>query len=581
MKKILLLSALLLSVFSCYDDSAIWSELEKHEARILELEIKCEQMNANINSLHTIVTALQNNDYLTEVVKIMENNEEVGYKFTFSKSGVITIYHGKDSGNGTPPVIGVRKDTDGCYYWTLNGEWLLDDSSNKIPTTGKDGSDGEDGKGGNDGVTPKLKIENDYWYVSYDNGTTWEKLYKAVGEDGDAFFQSVETDENELRMILSDGTVITIPFAAADFFGHVKSVMHVPGYEGDKSAFYITHDDKKGYAQIDFVVTPAKVLPELDKRWKDILKFRVVETMTKAVSFIDLEVLEYESDSKNSTFTLTVSGKDLPDEFYNGSKSFSAFLMISDGENEISTSFFDLIAVRNVDGTDEGLSEPYIIWGVGPDEVKEYMSGYRLDYSDKTTLIYDGAKAEQMITYEFDNDRLCASAMFVEKDKVTLEEVMAFFDGYEVLYGYDGTYAEFVDPESNTYAEVSIADKSGVIYYFIGWSEYVVDIGGNTITYLSSNNKAISVGTFDGFGATLVANQFDKNTNIILGLRSGTSDKNYCLSVELKSGVLRDELNLMDNPQLLGSHIYMKGDLVSAYYGIPGLKNLEEYQLGD
>ena len=74
---------------------------------------------------------------------------------------------------------------------------------------------------------------------------------------------------------------------------------------------------------------------------------------------------------------------------------------------------------------------------------------------------------------------------------------------------------------------------------------------------------------------------FDKDTNIILGLRSNTSDKEYCLSVELKSGDFRKGLNLVDNPQLKGRHVYIKGDLVSAYYGIPGLKDLEEYQLGD
>jgi len=35
--------------------------------------------------------------------------------------------------SGTIPVIGVRKDTDGCYYWTLDGEWLTDEKGNKMP----------------------------------------------------------------------------------------------------------------------------------------------------------------------------------------------------------------------------------------------------------------------------------------------------------------------------------------------------------------------------------------------------------------------------------------------------------------
>lgn len=93
--------------------------------------------------------------------------------------------------------------------------------------------------------------------------------------------------------------------------------------------------------------------------------------------------------------------------------------------------------------------------------------------------------------------------------------------------------------------------------------------------------KGYIVGVASGTGKIDFEPPFDKNTNIILGLRSVTSDKEYCISVELKSGAIRDDLNLVDNPQLLGSHIYIKGDLVSAYYGIPGLKNLEEYQLGD
>ena len=565
-----------------------------------ELQLLVNSLNTNISSLQLAVNALENNDYVSSVLPLSENGVVIGYTITFSKSGTIVIYHGrdgkdgedgedgedglhgKDGNDGTAPSVGVRKDADGCYYWTLDGEWLLDESGNKIATTGKDGSDGadgapgqdgSDGSDGEDGVTPKLKIQDDYWYVSYDNGTTWVKLYKAVGEDGqdgangapgkdgDAFFQSVGTDENELRMVLSDGTVITIPLVSADFFSRVKSVVHVPGYEGEKSAFCASNDEEKGYAQIDFVVAPAKVLAELDLRWRDILKFRVVETKTKAVNFIDLEILDYESDSKNGTFTLTVSGKKLPDEFYSGRKSCSAFLLISDGENEISTSFFDLIAVENVGSTDEGLSEPCITWGVDADEVKQYMSGFRLDYSDKTTLIYDGAKAEQIITYEFEDDRLCASAMFVEKDKVTLEEVHAFFDGYEVLHEYDGTYAEFMDPVSNTYAEVSIADKSGVIYYFIGWSEYVVDTGGNTITYLSSNNKAIPVSTLDGFGASLVANQFDKNTNI--GTLVFDAPVTSIPSMAFSGASTLKSIDLPDGVRKIGKNAFASTGLVS------------------
>ena len=71
---------------------------------------------------------------------------------------------------------------------------------------------------------------------------------------------------------------------------------------------------------------------------------------------------------------------------------------------------------------------------------------------------------------------------------------------------------------------------------------------------------------------------FSKNTNLLLGLRSSSTDADYLLCVELKAGDVREELNLVDNPGIKGRQIYIKGDLVSAYYGIPGLKNVSEFQ---
>lgn len=72
---------------------------------------------------------------------------------------------------------------------------------------------------------------------------------------------------------------------------------------------------------------------------------------------------------------------------------------------------------------------------------------------------------------------------------------------------------------------------------------------------------------------------FTKDTNLILGTKAATRDKDFCLSVELRSGAVRSALNLQDNPGLLGKKVYIKGDLVAAYYGIPGLKAPTEYRI--
>lgn len=213
MKKTLLFLLSMLAMVSCYDDARLWEELQKHEERIAALETLCSQMNTNISSMQSVVNALQTNDFITAVTPVTEGDVVVGYTITFGKSAPITIYFGKDGedgSDGATPVIGVRQDEVGVYYWTLNGEWMKDGDGNKIRVTGKDGKDGEDGESGADAVTPMLNIEDGWWYVSYNSGVDWQKLDKATGADGDSFFMNVSHDDKYVYFTLADGTVIAI-----------------------------------------------------------------------------------------------------------------------------------------------------------------------------------------------------------------------------------------------------------------------------------------------------------------------------------------------------------------------------------
>jgi len=72
---------------------------------------------------------------------------------------------------------------------------------------------------------------------------------------------------------------------------------------------------------------------------------------------------------------------------------------------------------------------------------------------------------------------------------------------------------------------------------------------------------------------------FTSRTNIVLGPRSSTDDRDACLSVNLPSGSVREGLNLVDNPSLLGRKVYIKGNIVDSYYGMPGLKSVVAFEL--
>lgn len=71
-------------------------------------------------------------------------------------------------------------------------------------------------------MTPQFKIEDGYWFISYDSGTTWEQLGQATGNPGKdgadgqdgvpgASSISIEEREDAVVFTLADGTVITIP----------------------------------------------------------------------------------------------------------------------------------------------------------------------------------------------------------------------------------------------------------------------------------------------------------------------------------------------------------------------------------
>lgn len=194
-----LLTGLCLTLAGCndaYDDSELVKRMDDFEQRLAKLERLCNDMNTNLGSMQTIVTTLDNGDYITSVEPLTENGAVVGYTLKFAKGKPIVIYNGK---SGTAPVIAVRKDADGIYYWTLDGEWLTGDDGKKLPVSG-------------DAVAPKLRIEEDYWYISYDDGATWTQLGKASGEDGkDAAGIEIDMDENYVYFTLPGGQTVTVP----------------------------------------------------------------------------------------------------------------------------------------------------------------------------------------------------------------------------------------------------------------------------------------------------------------------------------------------------------------------------------
>lgn len=187
----------------------IRGDIENLEGRITALEEWQKSVNTDIRSLQSLVAALEDKDYVTAVTPLEDGT---GYVISFLKSGNVTIKHGErgeqgEKGeDGTTPVISMKLDTDGKYYWTVNGEWLLD-NGNKIPVTGEKGDKGDTGS---NGLTPYIGDNGNWWIGTTDIG---------VKAQGDAIFAKdgidYTSDPDNVIFTLADGTKVTLPRTSA------------------------------------------------------------------------------------------------------------------------------------------------------------------------------------------------------------------------------------------------------------------------------------------------------------------------------------------------------------------------------
>lgn len=293
MKKLLVLFVTLLTLFSCkYDDLWIKDEFTEIKKKIQRLEDLCNGLNSDIQALEQLVSAINSNEYITEINPIIEDDVEIGYKILFASGKEITIYHGMQGPageDGYVPQIGVNQDTDGVWYWTIDGEWMLDEDGNKISTTGR--AD----------LVPVLKIEEMFWFISYDGGNTWTKLEKATGEDGHSFFKSVEHDEEYVYITLADGTSFSLPKASAFSIeldvagdipcnsGDVITIPYVLKGAGD-DAEVITLADGGWIAEVQAVThTTGKVVitapQDVSKGQVVLVATNQVKTVVKSITF--------------------------------------------------------------------------------------------------------------------------------------------------------------------------------------------------------------------------------------------------------------------------------------------------------
>ena len=386
-KGILLIFTMLATLIGCgqYDDSELKSDINDLKSRMAALEKQCKNMNENLTSLQAIVDAIQKQDGIVSVTDLPDGQ---GYSVKFVSGKVIYLYNGKNGTDGVTPKISVRKDSDGIYYWTVDGDWLIVDGK-KVRAVGLDGKDGKDGK---DAVTPQLKIVDGFWYISYDNGKYWTKLGKATGEngkdgqdgnDGDVFFKSVTVEDGYAVFVMNDSeqTTLRIPIAGVST---VSSIKYVPeSLDGVVKVRYSKIGGKNVPVDIVimFEVMPQGAVDYIVKNWKEVLTAKAIYASSTKASIGDFVTMNIKDvvGGEDNIIVVTINAKSLDDLFFSTDIPVAANLRLSvkmNGSESISSDYLPL--------------SPFL----SSDQIIEYttVTGERMDYKNFFRIQRNGSE---------------------------------------------------------------------------------------------------------------------------------------------------------------------------------------------
>lgn len=170
-------------------------ELYNNQINKEEIELSCTRINNNINSLVSLLNALEKQDYVTKYSPIVENLQTVGYTFSFNESPSVVIY---DKFELDIPIIGIKMDSDNSYYWTVNEDWIADENGDKINVLYS---------------IPNIKYIENEWYAVLEG-----KSNIKLSSYGKSFINKLETQENIISLQLFNKTILLLPTRKRECF---------------------------------------------------------------------------------------------------------------------------------------------------------------------------------------------------------------------------------------------------------------------------------------------------------------------------------------------------------------------------
>ena len=176
--------------------------------------------------------------------------------------------------------------------------------------------------------------------INTNNGVIDTKIANEIASVNQRITNEVATINAKIAEI--ESRLDNVEAKIAELLARIQSVSYIPTYDDGKAT--VISDGSKSQVTLDFEVSPKDAVVELAKVWQSAVSVKAIYTQTRAVSFIDMPIVKFESDPVNGVISVTASAENLSAEFFAGTQSASVRLSISDGNNSITSDYVPICA---------------------------------------------------------------------------------------------------------------------------------------------------------------------------------------------------------------------------------------------
>ena len=175
--------------------------------------------------------------------------------------------------------------------------------------------------------------------INTNNGVIDAKIANEIATVNQRITNEVATINAKIAEI--ESRLNNVEAKIAELLARIQSVSYIPTYDDGKAT--VKYNGGTSRITLDFELSPKDAVVELAKVWQTAVSVKAVYTQTRAVSFIDMPIVKFESDPANGVISVTASGENLSAEFFNGTQSASARLSISDGNNSVVSDYIQMV----------------------------------------------------------------------------------------------------------------------------------------------------------------------------------------------------------------------------------------------